>query len=630
MRVHLRLQSIKARLVFFALLCAVPVIAFSVLQVRHDVEQLRNDAIQDAHAALDRLQTRVTFRLAAAELAGRLTGALPDAFESSGPCDAEGMNSEIARDDDLLVALIDRDGILVCRSDDTTRVAGATATSLGRELDRVRAAAPGPVQLIWLDDRERLYLARPMLYRGDPVMWGAAGVDAQALHAQAVDHLGAQLPLVLLVAAAVVLLAVAATRPLVLGRVQGLLRASAEVREGRYGSRVRVRVDDELATVENAFNQMLEAVEADRLRLERSEAHYRMLFEASIDGVLSTRPTGEILAANAAAERILGRPAEDIVRLRRSDLLPDSDPAMRRFLDMRRAHGLGMAELRFHRPDGSFIDVDCWSTVCADRDGNPVTWTVLHDVTQRKQAQREIEQLNRELEERVRARTRELAIANEELESFSSSVSHDLRASVAVVRAFSQILLERRVLEGKDLRYLERVNAAGENMAELIAALLDLARFGRTRPEPKAVDLSQLARDVAQECRDATGRELDVQVQPGGTAVGDPGLLRVVMSNLLANAWKFTRDVPAPKVEVGFRAEGGECVVTVRDNGAGFDETYASRLFQPFQRLHGTHEFPGLGIGLATVYRIVIRHGGRIWASGRVGGGAAFQFTLPL
>lgn len=628
MRVHLRLQSIKARLVFFALLCAVPVIAYSVIQMRHDVQQLRENAIQEAHGALDRLQTRVTFRLAAAELAGRLAGALPDAFESSGPCDASGLSSEIARDDNLLVALVDRQGMLVCRSDETLRP--ASAMNLGAQLDRLRAMAPRPIQLVWLDDRDRLYVARPMLYRGEPVMWGAAGVDAQALHARAVAHLGAQLPLVLLVAAGVVLLAVAATRPLVLGRVQGLLKASAEVREGRYGSRVHVRVDDELATVENAFNQMLDAVEADRLRLERSEAHYRLLFEASFDGVLSARPTGEILAANAAAERILGRPAEEIVRLHRSDLIPDTDPAMRRFLEMRPAHGFGMAELRFHRPDGSFIDVDCWSTVCTDRDGEPATWTVLHDITERKRAQREIEQLNRELEQRVQARTRELAIANEELESFASSVSHDLRAPVAVVRAFSQILLERQVLQGKDLHYLQRVNAAGENMAELIAALLDLARFGRARPEPKPVDLSQLARDAAQECRDATGRELDVQVQPGGTAMGDPALLRVVMSNLLANAWKFTRDVPAPKVEVGFRAESGECVVTVRDNGAGFDEAFASRLFQPFHRLHGTHEFPGLGIGLATVYRIVIRHGGRIWASGRVGGGAAFHFTLPL
>lgn len=597
MSVPLRLQSIKARLVFFALLCAVPVIAFSILQLRHDVHQMREDALRDAHGALDRLQTRVSFRLAAAELAGRVTGALPDAFESTGPCDATAMISEIARDEHLVVALLDGQGMLVCRSDDPARASGGTLASVGAELDRVRAAAPRPVLLTWLDDRERLYLARPMLYRAEPAMWGVAGVDAEALHARALAHLGAQLPLVLLVAVAVALLAVAATQPLVLGRVQGLLEESAE---------------------------------ADRLRLERSEAHYRLLFEASLDGVLSTRPTGEILAANAAAERILGRPAEDIVRLRRSDLIPDSDPAMQRFLEMRREHGFAMAELRFHRPDGSFIDVDCWSTVCTDRDGEPVTWTVLHDVTERKRAQREIEQLNRELEERVRARTRELELANEELESFSSSVSHDLRAPVAVVRAFSQILLERRVLEGKDLHYLERVKAAGENMAELIAALLDLARFGRARPEPKPVDLSQLAREAAQECRDATGRELQVRVQPGGKGVGDPGLLRVVMSNLLANAWKFTRDVPAPQVEIGFRTEGGECVVTVRDNGAGFDETYASRLFQPFQRLHGTHEFPGLGIGLATVYRIVIRHGGRIWASGRVGGGAAFHFTLPL
>jgi signal transduction histidine kinase len=198
------------------------------------------------------------------------------------------------------------------------------------------------------------------------------------------------------------------------------------------------------------------------------------------------------------------------------------------------------------------------------------------------------------------------------------------------VRTFSQVLLEKGLLQGKDLHHLERIKAAGDNMNDLIAALLDLARFGRARIEPAVVDLSELAFEAADECRDATGRQLEVVVEGGCRVLGDAGLLRVVMCNLLANAWKFTRDAAAPRVEIVFEPHGDVCMVTVRDNGAGFDEAYASRLFQPFQRLHGTREFPGLGIGLATVHRIVQRHGGRIWASGQVGQGAAFHFTLPL
>jgi signal transduction histidine kinase len=537
-----RLKSIGTRLVLFALLCAVPAVVFALLQLREDLRDIRARAMNDARMALERLQARLTQQLAAAEVAGHVVGSLGGVVKPGPQCDAAmlrareaapfarnfflvdmqgrifcgsaslanglsvahrlpvrdamrtgrpvlgdfgpgvlddrpalmlavpvpdadrriagialtvfdapSFTASIAPDDRLVLGILDRQGVLISRSLDSDHLLVGRRANSTDEVQQLQRLAAAPLRTAWLDERERLYVSRAMMYRGQHVFWGTAGADAHALERDAFAHLATQSALVLLVTAGIALLAVLTMKPLVTGRLQSML--------------------DE--------------------------------------------------------------------------------------------------------------------------------------------------------------RTRELALVNEELESFSSTVSHDLRAPVAVVRTFSQVLLEKNLVAGKDLHHLERIKAAGDNMNELIAALLDLARYGRAKIEPRPVDLSHLAREVAQECRDATGRDIEVHVAPGCTVMGDAGLLRVVLSNLLANAWKFTRDAPSPRVDIEFAHGRSECVVTVRDNGAGFDEAYAARLFQPFQRLHSTREFPGIGIGLATVHRIVQIHGGRIWASGEVGRGARFHFALP-
>lgn len=262
------------------------------------------------------------------------------------------------------------------------------------------------------------------------------------------------------------------------------------------------------------------------------------------------------------------------------------------------------------------------------------TNTRLHlEITEHLQTQQEIHNLNQELEQRVLERTAQLKAANQELEAFSYSVSHDLRAPLRSIDGFSQALLDDygARLDDEGREFLQRVRSASQRMAQLIDELLYLSRITRGEMVRRPVDLSGLAELIAQELQqNASQRQVEMVVQPDITAEGDSRLLRVVLENLLGNAWKFTGLRQPARIEFGQRPAGelGKPVFFVRDNGAGFDSTYADKLFGVFQRLHRADEFPGTGIGLATVQRIIHRHGGRVWAEGEVGKGATFFFTF--
>jgi PAS domain S-box-containing protein len=261
------------------------------------------------------------------------------------------------------------------------------------------------------------------------------------------------------------------------------------------------------------------------------------------------------------------------------------------------------------------------SSPVRDAKGNIVAMLeIVKDITKRKQ-----------LEEDLKRKTVELEALNKELESFSYSVSHDLRAPLRSIDGFSQALLEDYAenlnTQGKD--YLQRVRTATQRMAEIIDALLELSRVIRSEIRFEQVDLSEMAQKIVTELQERQPeRQVDFIITPGLIVNGDSRLLQLVLENLLGNAWKFTGKQSDAKIEFGIMQPEGERVYFVRDNGAGFEKAYADKLFSAFRRLHSPEEFSGIGIGLATVKRIIHRHGGRVWAEGEVGKGATFYFTL--
>ncbi len=367
----------------------------------------------------------------------------------------------------------------------------------------------------------------------------------------------------------------------------------------------------------------------------RSEQRFRSSMAYSAIGKALLDSEGRIVEANPALGRIVGRPQESLVGDRFDSLFEDEDPsASPRDEGETDAEGVHRVTRHLRREGDLPRQAQLTYAPVHGKVGQDISGLVqVEDITERVRAQARVQALNRTLEARVAMRTRELMQANQELEAFAYSVSHDLRAPLRSIDGFSRVLIERYEgqLDESGRDYLRRVRKAALRMGDLIDAILQISRLGRAALRRESVDLSRMALEVVDELRaDDPGRELTVRIMPGLVAVGDAALLRNLLGNLLGNAWKFTRGRENALVEFGaVDLPGGETEFYVRDNGAGFQQAYVDKLFRPFQRLHPQEEFSGHGIGLASVKRIVERHGGRIRAEGREGEGAVFYFTLP-
>jgi PAS domain S-box-containing protein len=371
--------------------------------------------------------------------------------------------------------------------------------------------------------------------------------------------------------------------------------------------------------------------------LRASQARLAGILDIAEDAIISANADQRIILFNQGAERTFGYAAGEVFGQAIEQLLPERfrvahrqhmaefarSPSIARRMGARR-------EVFGVRKDGIEFPAEA-SISRLDTPEGPVFTVILRDVTERRRAEAEIRSLTADLERRVRDRTTELEIANRELEAFCYSVSHDLRAPLRAIDGFSQALLEDYLshLNAKGQEYLQRVRAASQRMAQLIDDLLQLSRLTRGALRRQEVDLSGLARTVAEDLRlQEPERHVEFASADGVTASADPALMRVVFDNLLGNAWKFTSRKEPARIEFGVSEHEGQPVYFVRDNGAGFDMSHAGKLFGAFQRLHAASAFPGTGIGLATVQRIIHRHGGSVWAEGAVEQGAAFYFTL--
>lgn len=366
------------------------------------------------------------------------------------------------------------------------------------------------------------------------------------------------------------------------------------------------------------------AVEIERLRSDGAMRETLAALDAIVDGVFIFDPrTLRFSYVNEGAVRQVGYSREELLRMTPLDIKPEFDePRVRAMIAplVSGAESVHSFTTVQRRKDGVDVPVEINQQCVAVGTAQARLIAIVRDITERKRT-----------EEEARRQRQLLEAANKELEAFAYSVSHDLRAPLRSIDGFSQALLEdcagRLNEQAED--HLNRIRAASQRMGQLIDDLLSLSRSARGELRREPVDLSALALESADEVRKLwPGRQVKLVVAPRLCAEGDPRLLRIVFDNLLGNAWKFTSKQERAAIEVSAMSHDGTTAYFVRDNGVGFDMAYADKLFGAFQRLHAITEYPGTGIGLATVQRIVVRHGGRVWAEGLLGQGATVYFTL--
>ena len=381
----------------------------------------------------------------------------------------------------------------------------------------------------------------------------------------------------------------------------------------------------------NIFRDMTELKHAEEVRVQLAA-----IVESSEDAIIGKTLEGIITNWNMGAQKLYGYSTEEAVGQPISMLAPPErkDEIPEILSKIAQGEAIEHYETRRVSKEGKRLDVSLTVSPIRDPSGKLTGASAIgRDITERKRAEEEIRRLNEQLEQRVRQRTAQLEEANKELESFSYSVSHDLRAPLRHISGFAELLQKRAAptLDESSRRYLQMILESTEHAGVLIDSLLSFSRVGRAEMRSTVVDMDRLVREELNALRfEMQERKISWRVGELPQVPGDPSMLRLVLQNLLSNAVKYTRTREQAVIEVGSKTEGDEVFFFVSDNGVGFDVQYVDKLFGVFQRLHRAEEFEGTGIGLANVRRIVSRHGGRIWAEGSVGRGATFYFSLPL
>jgi len=503
-------------------------------------------------------------------------------------------------------------------------------------------AQPGADSLdeIGLDGVRRLHVFAPIKTSASGHAYLVSGIPTAELFTDVNRNFLAALTGISLIAVLVTAIAWFGGSRFILSPLQALTDAAKRLGAGDLKARTGLpHSGNELGGLAQAFDTMADTLEQRDAQLRTSEMRLANIVNNAGDAIISVDDDQRIVAYNRTAEQIFGHAPTSVLGQPLDMLLPPAAlsahrghvRAFGREAGTTRVMGAGR-EVFGRRADGTLFPAEVSISKVAEGSRSLFT-AILRDVTERYRAEEEIRRLNEELERKVVERTAQLETANRELEAFSYSVSHDLRAPLRAIDGFSQALLEdyEANVDDQGRHYLQRVRAATQRMGELIDDLLQLSRVSRAEMRHAIVDMSALAESAIEELRRADPeRQVKTDIQPGLEARGDPNLLRIVLVNLLSNAWKFTSRQPSARIEFGLGGNDGERTFFVRDNGAGFDMQYAGKLFGAFQRLHSPSEFPGTGIGLATVQRIVHRHGGHVRAEGAVGQGAAFYFTLPF
>lgn len=419
------------------------------------------------------------------------------------------------------------------------------------------------------------------------------------------------------------------------GNLIGVLMTSTQTHRHDY-------TDREIVLMEALANEVAAAIHTQKLQEARQHEakRVRLLLDATAEAIYGVDINGLCTFVNPACVRMLGYQREsDLIGKSMHVLINHSHPDKSPYpIEHARIQTTLHEGLPVHvidevhwRQNGSAFPVEYWAhPIYQD---NALTGAVVTfiDVSERIRAEQELHEINATLELRVTQRTAELALINQELEAFSYSVSHDLRAPLRAIDGFSMALAEEYAKQlgdnGQD--YLQRIRNAAQTMGQLIDDLLKLARVTRSPLQMSPVNLSVLVRQITARIQEAhPHRKCHIKIAADGDVIGDPGLLRIAMENLIDNAWKYTANRDTAEIEFNQTKQDGHTVYYLRDNGVGFDMQYASKLFGAFQRLHHKSEFEGTGIGLATVKRIIHRHNGRIWAEAELGKGATFYFTL--